>query len=558
MRLNNLCVVLGAAAFSTGCPSDPEVLDALGGTGTPETTGAESDDGTTPLPADDGEDEDTGEMTSDDGPAGPFCGNDIIDGDDFCDGTDLAGYTCQVLGFETGELGCTVNCGGHDLTGCGFFECGNGKEEGEEDCDGTVGDATCASEGFDNGTLFCTPECEYNFEQCGTCGDRLIGPAEDCDIAAPLEASCQSLGLLSGTLQCGDDCLFDLSNCSTCGNDEIDGAEDCDGKLLAGETCLTQGFDSGELSCTACNFQLSGCGECGNGIADGDELCDGLDVDGDTCVDQGFDSGALSCNATCDAIDLTSCGNCGNGAIDGSESCDGALLGGSTCAGLGLEGGDLGCNAGCQYDFSGCDLQGTPFGSDSFYTGLEIMPGVLPCDEISATGVNTGAGDDTQLVVAMGFDFNFYGTAFSDVTVSSNGTLNFNDPFSPGLGNSCFPNALDPYLIAVFHDDLDPPDGVNGGVWTQTIGPVGNQRFVVQWDTPHFIGDANDLIRVQVMLHEAGNIDVCYVDTINGGNAGDNGAQATAGIGLDGVDSVQYSCNTPDLVDGLQLMYVPL
>jgi len=393
MRIYKLCVLLGVAA----CNADPQVLDSLGDTGTPTTSADDADD------ADDGVDgstaavddgEASGGMT-DDGPAGPYCGNDIIDGDDFCDGTDLAGYTCEVLGFETGELGCTVNCGGHDLTGCGFFECGNGREEGDEDCDGTVGDATCATEGFDNGTLFCTPECEYNVEQCGTCGDRVVSPGEDCDIAAPLEDSCQSLGLLSGTLQCGDDCLFDLTNCSTCGNGMAEGTEDCDTDDLMGMTCASEGYDSGVLTCqNNCTLDFGAdCGLCGNGDRDGTELCDGADFGFDSCVSEGFDNGLLLCNAECDGISTENCGICGNGDIENGEGCDGLLLDGETCLSQGFDSGTIVCADDCQFDTAGCGV-----------CGNALVDG----DEICDTG-NFGG----ETCVTQGFD---------NGTLSCNGT----------------------------------------------------------------------------------------------------------------------------------------
>jgi len=355
MRLTKLCLLLVVPA----CNAEPTTSATLGDTGTmqPQTSTDDGvDDGAdVPTPPDDAADEST-----DDGPAGPFCGNNIIDGEDFCDGTDLAGYTCEVLGFEAGELGCTANCSGHDLTGCGFFECGNGKEEGDEDCDGTVGEATCATEGFDNGVLFCTPQCEYNFDQCGTCGDRIITDGEDCDIALPLQESCQSLGLLSGTLSCGDDCLFDLTNCSSCGNGVQEAGEVCDGADLNGSTCLNEGFDSGVLTCqNNCSFNFGAdCGTCGNDLIDGAETCDGVDFGGDTCVTAGFDTGQLQCNAACDEVSTDGCGACGNGVIEDGETCDGALLAGETCLTQGFDSGTLACGNPCQLDFDGCGTCG--------------------------------------------------------------------------------------------------------------------------------------------------------------------------------------------------------
>ncbi len=562
--MRSILFVLTAGMTLGGCTPEAAITESFGPDADAGSTGDADDGGsgddagddapapTTAPPMDDGED--------DGAPAEPMCGNNIIDGEDVCDGTELGETeSCVALGFEQGQLACTANCGGYDLSDCGFFECGNGKEEGEEDCDGTVGKETCVSQGFDNGTLFCTMDCEYNDDGCGICGNADIDPAEDCDTEKDLEETCQGLGFMTGTLGCGDDCLFDTSGCSTCGNDMQEGSEDCDGVDVPGKTCAGEGFDSGSLGCTnTCTYDFTACGTCGNALTDGDEACDGNDFGGETCVSQGFDSGGLTCNAACDTIGTENCGMCGNAVVDGSEACDGDLLGGQTCASLGLQGGTLACSATCTYDYAGCDIQGIPFGDDGTYQGLSLEPGILPCDDINGTGTDLLLSDDDEAVVPMGFSFTFYDMTFTEVTVGSNGTLNFNSPFEPGLANSCLPDAFDDYIIGAYWDDLDPVDGVGGGVFHQTLGAAGNQRFVVQWDTPHFGGDDNDLIRVQAMLHEAGHIDVCYVDTINAGNIDESGAGATAGIQGDSTTFLEFSCNTPDLTDGLHLMYLPL
>lgn len=360
LDLNIACVLLCACA---ACATDEVPSNSTGDSTTGESgsASASASTGSQAVATTGAVDDETGEGGSDGPPPGPICGDNTINGDEICDGTDFAGTTCESLGFEQGELACTGNCGGFDLTGCGFFVCGNGKAQGEEDCDGTVGNATCASEGFDNGTLFCTAQCEYDVSMCGTCGNKSIEEAEDCDTAADLNATCGSLGFMTGQLQCGKDCLYDSSGCSSCGNDLQEAAEDCDGLDIPGKTCLGEGFDSGTLACQDnCQFDFSACGTCGNNLRDGDELCDQNDFGASNCATEGFDSGALTCNAACDTITTDSCGTCGNGIIDGAEGCDGVPQPGTTCAALGLGGGELACNAGCQHDISGCDVQVLP------------------------------------------------------------------------------------------------------------------------------------------------------------------------------------------------------
>ncbi|MGK0360770.1 MAG: hypothetical protein ACI9U2_003084 [Bradymonadia bacterium] len=52
------------------------------------------------------------------GPPPGRCGDDIIDGDERCDGDDLSGLTCVDLDFARGVLGCDADCDGFDTRDC--------------------------------------------------------------------------------------------------------------------------------------------------------------------------------------------------------------------------------------------------------------------------------------------------------------------------------------------------------------------------------------------------------------------------------------------------------
>ncbi|MEM7152262.1 MAG: hypothetical protein AAF799_05435 [Myxococcota bacterium] len=398
------------------------------------------------------------------------------------------------------------------------------------------------------------------------CGDGVAEAGEVCDGADLVGQDCTDQGLEGGALACLDDCSgYDLTGCilpPTCGDGVQEGPELCDADDFGGASCQSEGFDSGELACVlTCNaLDTSGCGSCGNLVADGGEVCDGADVRGQTCLARGFDSGVLQCTPDCSAVDPSACGLCGNGIIDGTESCDGTELGGASCGTLGLTGGSLGCTGGCQLDLASCDIPATPFGSDSGYSGYSLAPAFPTCDDISFTGTATGLSDDSNVEVPMGFDFPLYGVDHATVNIQSNGTLRWGDDSYLGFGNTCLPTSTEPAsnVLYVFWDDLNPAVGA-GEVYHQMLGVPGDQRFVVQWDTANFGGDAVDLMRFQVVLHElTGRIDVCYVDTQNGINSANAGAEASAGIQLDSTEGLQFSCNSPALVDGLQLLYIPL
>ncbi len=576
-------VLIGLVSTSTlvlGCGDDGFIdLDPAGTTTSATTTdtvpgGSTTSDapgttsnGNTSAPGTDSSS--SGQVDSSSGGPPIECGNNSVEGDEVCDGNDLAGEDCLSQGFDSGVLGCADDCSAFDARLCADLECGNDVAEADEACDGPdVAGATCASEGFDSGSLACANDCSaLDTSGCGMCGNVIVDGDEVCDDIVLLGQSCVTQGFDSGPLACAPDCLsYDTDACGTCGNDLVDGDEFCDGIQLNGEDCisLAQGFDSGTLACGAsCTaFDTGGCGTCGNDVVDGDEFCDGLDLGVDSCQTQGFDSGTLVCNAGCGGFDTTGCGTCGNGGIiDGAESCDGANLAGETCASLGLQGGDLSCDpATCQYDFSLCDIAGIPFGSDVGYNGFSLMPAILPCDDISATGTSTGLSDDGEAVFPMGMTFTYYGLPFTDITISANGVVYFNDPGGITLGNICMPGVPgfgpSDLVFAAFWDDLNP--SAAGDVLFQTLGPVGAQRFVVQWDVPNFGGDVADLMRIQAVFNESGSIEVCYPDTINAGNAGDLGAEATAGTQFSAMSGFEFSCNMPNLVNGLMLMYLPI
>lgn len=150
------------------------------------------------------------------------------------------------------------------LPGSGL--CGNNVLDTNETCDGTdLGEATCESQGFGPGTLSCDELCRLDTSECGplTCGNGELDVGEECDGTNLDGQTCLSLGHDGGELACQLSCRFDVGRCRYCGNNIRDPGETCDGTDLGDQTCESQGFFGGDLACNACVFDVTGCYDCG-------------------------------------------------------------------------------------------------------------------------------------------------------------------------------------------------------------------------------------------------------------------------------------------------------
>ncbi len=119
--------------------------------------------------------------------AAPSCGNNVAEGPEFCDGTDLGaetGTTCADEGYTGGTLGCNATCDDFDFTGCTGgptgWTCRASYYGGADGCDCGCGalDPDCA-----DGTVascgFCSEQGSCNSSACP--GD--INPTQNwlCD-----------------------------------------------------------------------------------------------------------------------------------------------------------------------------------------------------------------------------------------------------------------------------------------------------------------------------------------------------------------------------------------
>ena len=362
--------------LTTACPDD-------GGTADPSTntTGSTSDapadtsgasSSADPTAATEGDDS-TGEATtaadptdaSESGGGVSVCGDDVAEGVEACDGTDLVGEDCVSLGFDGGRLGCDARCL-FDTAAC-TIACGNGVVDDGEACDGDDLDGEdCASQGFDDGALGCAADCTFDVNACvvAVCGDDAADGPEDCDGADLGVEDCISLGYDGGAVVCDAACEYDVSGCTGTANCcEVQDAVGCGNDGCEGAVCGVDPY--------CCETQWDGicvgeaysmCPEvclpvCGDGVLGPGEVCDGAELDGATCASQGAVSDCCSphdglgcdddaCEATICAFDAFCCDTNWDGQCAGEAA--------ENCAAL-CAGGVLGCAEGCDaFDVSGC------------------------------------------------------------------------------------------------------------------------------------------------------------------------------------------------------------
>jgi subtilisin family serine protease len=165
--------------------------------------------------------------------------------------------------------------------------------------------------------------------------------------------------------------------------------------------------------------------------------------------------------------------------------------------------------------------------------------------DISAMGQTIGNADDESYgPYDLGFAFPYYGDAYTQVRICTNGFITFdtssNDPYS----NDPMPNTDDPDLmIAPLWDDLNPSQG--GDIYR--YHDVANARYIVQWDgVPHYYDEGS--FTFQVLLYETGVI-VFQYQSISYGD------ECTVGIeNADASDGLQVVYNSAYLENGLAIM----
>jgi subtilisin family serine protease len=181
-------------------------------------------------------------------------------------------------------------------------------------------------------------------------------------------------------------------------------------------------------------------------------------------------------------------------------------------------------------------------GSTNYWFTLSTFGSIVP-----GTVDIGNHGDDVATVIALPFSYTFYGRSFTNVTVDTNGKLQF------GAGtwdyqNSCLPALGYSNTVFAFWDDLETLDLPDGGIFTSVSGIAPNRIFNIEWRAVCY--SSRLPLNFEVRLYEGlTRIDMVY------GMLYDTGTNATVGIQEDSTSFILFECNAGGLTNGLQLTY---
>lgn len=177
----------------------------------------------------------------------------------------------------------------------------------------------------------------------------------------------------------------------------------------------------------------------------------------------------------------------------------------------------------------------TPAGGSGTYRSA------INCDDCHEAGI------------PIGFNFPFYGVTSNTLSISSNGTVYFENIYL-GLSNTCMPGTpsytMTQYkFIAHMWDDLAP--NYQGGIYTQTFP---NYMVIEYYDIVPCCS-AGDGDTWEVILFRNGNILMQYKELSNQGLQSD----FTVGIQNDPATGLQYKCDATGiaLASGRAILFSP-
>jgi hypothetical protein len=179
--------------------------------------------------------------------------------------------------------------------------------------------------------------------------------------------------------------------------------------------------------------------------------------------------------------------------------------------------------------------------------GYSITPGTGSI--VPGTTDSGNHGDDVTTPLTLPFSWTLYGTQYTQVSVSSNGNIQFAASGNPGYVNDCLPStAITAPTICAHWDDL-MTNGTGGGIFTSVSGSAPNRIFNIEWRAVYF-GTTTQL-GFEVRLYEGqGRFDMVYGAVPSSGGSATVGVQSGAAT-----PPTQFECNAGGISQGMMLTF---
>lgn len=194
--------------------------------------------------------------------------------------------------------------------------------------------------------------------------------------------------------------------------------------------------------------------------------------------------------------------------------------------------------------------------------------------DATSGGTQYTIGDDTNFLVYMPWNYNFYGfSGYNSIYVSDNGFIVLSPdwwgsplPITPHPVNAPLNSGQFGYywwgnVLAPFWDDLYPK--ATSRIWTRTVGSTPNRTFTVEWvDFAHNDDPtASYTFEVTFLENRPNAVQFQYFTMTNGSGSFADGRSATIGIKGNlrntpqGLNYVQYSFNQSVVTNNLAIVF---
>ena len=179
-----------------------------------------------------------------------------------------------------------------------------------------------------------------------------------------------------------------------------------------------------------------------------------------------------------------------------------------------------------------------------------------PETNYSATDSGLTGDDRTGGPYDIGFNFTYYGNAYSQFQLTTNGLLCFGGGATSAYSETTLPNSSSPNnCIYAFWDDLYSYNISTQPILYRTIGSSPNRELIAQWTNYGFFSSTLPMGTFQVILYEGtNNIRLQYRQLLTAERS--LGQNAAIGVeNSDGSVGVQYSYHTASLTPEQSILW---